>query len=518
MVKPEHAAIRMVGYGRVSTDQEKQLDSLENQILFFSEYAGAKGYQLVHVYADEGISGKQLKNRDQFIRMLNDGAEGQFDMVVVKDVSRFARNTVDLLTAVRQLKARGINVVFVNNNQQTLGESEFVLTMFAAIAQEESANLSRRVRFGKEINAKKGRVPREILGYDKLDNFTLKINEAEAELVRRIYRLYLSGQYGMAAIADLLGEEGFRTRNGCPYTEGYIRRVLTNPIYCGELVNHKTVTTDYINGLRMTLPEEEQYRHCRPELAIVDRETFARVQHIRQERRRMQTGSEDRRRRHTSRYLFSGVVRCAECGRTMFHQEVRRKNGGADRYWRCPGASAGGERCANRRQIRNDVLERALSGFLTQCVGEGDAFAGSVWARREELAAEDRSAEESLTEKCRSADRLHRQRERYIEMCSGGILSLEELKRYTREIDRRLEQLDLEIHCLGRERTAEPGERLNECREEVARFLSLRSAENRDIKELLSHIEVGKDRQVTFVFRSAGNPLQQGWRAEMSAI
>lgn len=151
--------MRMCGYGRVSTDEEKQLDSLEHQIEFFSEFAKTRNYTLVHIYADEGISGKQLKKRDEFMKMMADAEHGQFDMVVVKDVSRFARNTVDLLTQVRRLRSLGIEVVFVNNNQKTLGESEFVITLLGAMAQEESANLSKKVKFGKQIASKRGSVP-----------------------------------------------------------------------------------------------------------------------------------------------------------------------------------------------------------------------------------------------------------------------------------------------------------------------------------------------------------------------
>ena len=164
--------LRMVGYGRVSTDQERQLDSLENQVLFFSQYANVRQYKLIHVYADEGISGKQLKKRDEFMRMLRDAEGDLFDVVVVKDVSRFARNTVDLLTSVRKLKGLGINVVFVNNSQESVGESEFVITLLGAMAQEESANLSKRVQFGKKMTAQRGRVPRTVLGYDRVDHYT----------------------------------------------------------------------------------------------------------------------------------------------------------------------------------------------------------------------------------------------------------------------------------------------------------------------------------------------------------
>ena len=157
--------MRMVGYGRVSTDHEEQRDSLEHQQAFFQDFARARGHTLVRVYADQGISGKWLKKRDGFLQMLRDAERGEFELVVVKDISRFARNTVDSLESIRRLKALGIECIFVNNSLKVLGESEFIVTIMAAIAQEESANLSKRVKFGKDITSRKGRVPPRIYGY-----------------------------------------------------------------------------------------------------------------------------------------------------------------------------------------------------------------------------------------------------------------------------------------------------------------------------------------------------------------
>ena len=193
--------MRIAAYCRVSTDKEEQLDSLENQKEFFSEYAEKHGHTLIRLYADEGISGTSLKKRNEFLRLIKDARLGLFESVVVKDISRFARNTVDFLQSIRELKALGVNIIFITANMQSLGESEFVLTIFGAMAQEESANLSKRVKFGKKINAQKGRVPQRIFGYDRIDNFTLKINYHEAQVVREIYRLYLEEGLGCRTIS-----------------------------------------------------------------------------------------------------------------------------------------------------------------------------------------------------------------------------------------------------------------------------------------------------------------------------
>ena len=156
--------MRIAAYCRVSTDKEDQLNSLEAQKKFFEEFARKNGHQLLRVYADEGISGTKVRNRRAFLDLMEQAEKRKFDMVVVKDISRFARNTVDLLTSTRRLKALGIEMLFLTSNQTVLGNSEFVLTVFGALAQEESANTSKRVKFGKKCNAQKGKVPNLVFG------------------------------------------------------------------------------------------------------------------------------------------------------------------------------------------------------------------------------------------------------------------------------------------------------------------------------------------------------------------
>ena len=148
--------MKIAAYCRVSTDKDEQIDSLIHQKEFFVEYAKRNGHELFRLYADEGITGTSLKKREEFKRLLRDAELGLFDMVVVKDISRFARNTVDALQSIRKLKSMGINTLFLTANMDSMGDSEFVLTLFSAMAQEESNNLSKRVKWGKKINAEKG--------------------------------------------------------------------------------------------------------------------------------------------------------------------------------------------------------------------------------------------------------------------------------------------------------------------------------------------------------------------------
>ena len=171
--------MNVVAYCRVSTDKRDQLNSLETQKTFFEKYAQKMNYNLLHIYSDPGRSGTKIHKREDFQKMLTDAKTGDFSLILVKDVSRFARNTVDALEVVRDLKAIGVKVQFISSQMDSLGDSEFLLAVMSAIAQEESYNISKRIKFSKKFNAQKGRVPNLVYGYDKIeeDYFHMNINE-----------------------------------------------------------------------------------------------------------------------------------------------------------------------------------------------------------------------------------------------------------------------------------------------------------------------------------------------------
>ncbi|MBQ4631453.1 MAG: recombinase family protein [Clostridia bacterium] len=272
--------MKIAAYCRVSTGSDEQLSSLENQRAFFEEYAKKQGYDLVKIYADRGISGKALKNRTEFLNMLSDGKKKMFDMLVVKDISRFARNTLDFLTGIRTLKSCSIDVRFLSCNMTSLGESEFALTIFAAIAQEESYNLSKRIMFGKKVSAGKGRTPSVIYGYDKKDTYTLVQNPLEAQTVKEIFRLYTEENMGFRRIASWLNSKNIFTKNHKQWHAKTVSRIISNSIYCGMLINNKSETVDFLECSRRNLPKSENYIHRREELAIVSEETFEKAMKI----------------------------------------------------------------------------------------------------------------------------------------------------------------------------------------------------------------------------------------------
>lgn len=278
--------MKVAAYCRVSTGSDEQLNSLKNQSEFFVSYAKKQGYDLVSIYADRGISGKCSKNRPEFLRMLAESSSGSFDMLLVKDISRFARNTVDFLNGIRHLKSNGVEVRFLSSNQTVLGESEFVLTLFAALAQEESCNLSRRIIFGKLQGAKEGRPASTVYGYNHKQGYVFEINDAEAETVRLIFDMYCGENLGVRKIADRLNRLNIPSKQGKKWQFKTVRRILSNPLYTGRIVNNKTATEDFLTEKRIKVPQEEWIINFDEKYRIISDKVFNTAQKILETKRK----------------------------------------------------------------------------------------------------------------------------------------------------------------------------------------------------------------------------------------
>lgn len=339
---------RTAAYCRVSTTSSEQMASLAEQESFFADYAKEHGLILHRIYADGGVSGTRLKDRRAFGEMMGDARRGAFDLLLVKDISRMARNVLDFLQSVRELKRLGIDCRFLTANCSS-GEGELFLTILAAVAQEESANLSKRVKFTKHHHAQLGRVPNRVYGYDREagDLFRMTINEREAEVVRRIYRLAIEGR-GSRHIARLLQTEGVLTKSGRLFGESSVRQVLSNPLYCGILRTHQTEVGDYLTGERRRVPQEEQYTFRRSEWAIVSEEMWQALQ----ARRVQRSGRQDR--------TEQSIIVCAVCGRPF-----RRRALAEGIVHTCGKRSReGASACPNRARIEERELEDALRRWL----------------------------------------------------------------------------------------------------------------------------------------------------------
>lgn len=490
--------MRLAAYCRVSTDKEEQQRSLEAQKLFFADFAERNCHTLVKLYADEGISGTSLRRRVEFNRLMEDAKLGLFDMVAVKDVSRMARNTVDFLQSIRSLKSMGINTIFVTSNMSSLGDSEFVLTIFGAMAQEESANLSKRVKFGKLINSQRGRVPRVIFGYDRVDNFTLRINPTEAETVRKIYDLYVFEGMGCRKIAITLNELGMQTKFGGKWDTTGIKRILSNPLYCGELINRKYEVTDYLSGKQIKLPEEENLHHERPEFAIIPRETWDRAQEILSIRRKKyDSGEPFRGSRFSNRHIFSTLIKCGYCGASYSRRSYTYVNTRV--YWKCRIHDQETKKvCPNNVKVEEQALLDTIRAYFADIVEDKEAFVhaivGEAIKQRDALDPRDEVA--SLRKKIET---LAKKKEKAREMYLNDLIPIDELKSIQNKLDTERDTASRRLVELNAY-TMTPDEKVQELAsryaDEVERFLKLETITNMDLRRVIENITVFPDGKI----------------------
>ena len=494
--------MKIAAYCRVSTDKKEQQESLRHQREFFAEFAQRNGHELVRLYADEGITGTSLKKREEFKRLLKDAELGLFELVVVKDISRFARNTVDALQSIRKLKSMGINTLFLTANMDSMGDGEFTLTLFSAMAQEESNNLSKRVKWGKRINAEKGRVPPRIYGYDKVDNFTLAINEQEAGVVRKIFSLYIDRGLGCRTISMELNRDGDRTKFGNPWDARGVRRILANPLYSGILINHKYEIEDFLTGKQVTIPEEERFYHERPEWAIVTPERFRRAQEILASRQKQyDSGEPFRDARYSGKHTFSTLIKCAHCGRSFTRKSYTYANTRV--YWRCvTNDQYTAEKCDNHVILGEKGLLEELKNYFSELIGDQEAFISRVLSGLDkQLPGED--PEQSRRDLEAKQKRLLQKRSRWQEMYANDLLTIEELKEKLGAVAEELKAVDMDLERIARasQLRSSAGEITRYYRREIGRFLELETVTNVDMRRLIDHITVSRDGQVRIVLK-----------------
>lgn len=497
--------MNIAAYCRVSTEKEDQLNSLEAQKEFFLEYTKRTGDTLVKLYADEGISGTKIKKRIEFQRMLADAEHGLFDMVVVKDISRFARNTVDLLQSVRKLKALGIETQFLTANMTSMGNSEFVLTIFGALAQEESANTSKRVKFGKKMNAEKGRVPNIVYGYDKTigDYFNLAINEEEAAVVRQIYKWYTEEGFGAAKIANMLNEKGIKTKRNCNWSQNATCRILTNEIYTGKIINGKEEVSDFLTGQRKEKDETEWYVVERPEIRIIDDETFEKAQEILRSRH---DAFNIKHERQSNKYLFSTLIKCKDCG-WSFRRTVRTYKNTYVR-WVCSGHNGkGADSCPNAVAVDEEELIQVLQEYFADILkGKKKVISYVVNEFQRVYKAKDENVEYEKELNSQLA-KLRKSREKYMNMYTDDLISREELNEKIGGMRKEIERLENELKMVSYHLTK--GEQLeailNNTFKEIEDITDVHEMTNTQLKRIIKKIEVDHDGNVDIYLRLLGD-------------
>ena len=346
--------VRVAAYCRVSTDLDTQLDSLEIQKRhFMSLVHNTPNWQLIGIYTDQGVTGTQRSKRIGFQRMIRHCEEGKIDKILCKSISRFSRNTADLLDVIGLLKEQNISVIFEKEGIDTLSlQSEFVLSAIAAIAQEESRSISENNMWANTNRFQQG-IPvfSRILGYDIEKNAEEKIitiNEEEAVIVREIYNLALNGM-SYAKITRLMMEKGYKTVKGkSEWKENMVKRILSNERYTGDVLCQKSYTTDHLtHNRKRNCGERQQYLIESYHPGIISHEVFKKVQILSPSYRTVI-------RKKKSKYPFSGRVICGECW-----SNYQLRSSSQNSKWRCA-RSIIDEKLCSSTGIRETQLEAVM--------------------------------------------------------------------------------------------------------------------------------------------------------------
>ena len=500
--------LKIVAYCRVSTEKEQQLDSLEQQKEFFQEFARQNNYELINIYADEGITGRQTRKRDEFNRMMRDARKGLFDMLVVKDISRFARNTVDLLTSVRELKSMNIEVQFISNSYKALGNSEFILTVYGAIAQEESAGLSKKVKFGKNITAKKGRVPNIVFGYNKLEKekYNLEINEEEANIVREMYDMYVNKRYGCAKIAKILNERGIRTKRDQSYFCGTaVSRTLKHKIYIGQVVNKQSEVVDFLTGQRRDIPEEEQIVVVNENLRIIPDDLYYKAQKIMEENTSkylepmLKAGN-------SSKYLYSTLIKCEHCGYSFFRENRLYKN----QYirWKCSGKKTLGRKyCDNMIAVDEGELTNAIREYFSSILKNKNEFINRTITKYHKILKARNKDFKTSKDLEKEVEKLKRTKQKYVKMYTDELIDESEFKEYTNNINCKIKEIEKQIKISNFSIASEDtiNRDIKQKMNEIEKILSCGEFTNEDLKKVIDKINVNKNGDVEIILKGLDN-------------
>ena len=356
--------MRVTFYARVSSEKDEQLNSLDNQISYYTNLIGEnKNWEYVPGYIDEGLSGMSTAKRENFHRMIDDAKSGRFDLVITKEITRFARNTLDSIKYTRELLSCGVGVFFQNDNINTLDEdSELRLTIMSGIAQDELRKLSSRIKFGHQQAIKNNVVlgNSRIFGYDKKDK-RLVINEGEAEMVRELFELYATDEYSMKQLEDLFWQKGYRNRNGNKIAHSTMSNTISNPKYKGYYVGNKVKIVDMFTKKQHFLPPEEwvMFKDESGEIvpAIVSEELWERANAVLARRSR---DVKNRQNKCNHQNLLTGKLYCTHCGAAYYRRDSRDKNGNVNSKWVCSGKIKNGADSCPSFPVYEDELKPIL--------------------------------------------------------------------------------------------------------------------------------------------------------------
>ena len=454
-------------YARVSTEHEAQISALENQVQYYDELLERHPeWELVDRYIDEGITGTSIHKRDGFLRMVKDAKRGRFDLIVTREVSRFARNTVDTLQQTRLLKTYGVEVWFTEDNIWTMNDEdgELRLSIMATLAQNESKKISQRVKAGQMISFKNGVFygNGNILGYDRVDKEHFVINKEQAETVKRIFELYLQGN-GVRKIQDIMEQEGRKTATGLTrWQSGNINRIISNPFYCGRIEYRKQYVPDYLTQKKVNNHGEVEKVYVEgTHEPIITPEEFDQAQRLKELHSvpiKNSKGQTLRRGQTSAKNIWARKCKCS-CGCAMNRRvsNVSKKTGLASYVFQCYGQLRTGTPKSRQRkglstkgvcdnttfmewklEIMADFLFKKLLSNRQAIYEEAIAMMDDL----HEISCDGDNSKEQIENNIKQIDKLKHQMAVLVDMCTEGDISREVFRTKKEKLEDQIQNLE----------------------------------------------------------------------------
>lgn len=444
--------LRFVYYARVSTDKEEQKNSIVNQREYYEQFIKSnKNWVFCGGYIDDGISGIHAERREEFQKMLADAKAGKFDFIITKEISRFARNTLDSIQYTRTLLSCGVCVWFQNDNINTIDDdSEFRLTIMAGVAQDEIRKLSSRIKFGHAQAIKNGVVlgNSRIYGYDKKGG-KLTINPEEAEMVRLIFEKYATGVWSTPKLEKLLYEMGYRNYKGKKINRGVIQHIIANPKYKGYYAGGKVKIVDMFSKKQEFVPEDEwvMFKDDGTTVpAIVDEKTWARANEILKKRG---AAIKERRTSFKTNNLFTGLIICGNDGATYWMKQhyVRGKE---DVRWVCSHRMKNGaSSCSSFGVGENEIKE-----MLARLINKSDVDLPKVMEQYIRLAnsiIKNKAPDKTSMEAMESEKSLIQMKmDKLLDYNLSGVVSDEDFLRMNTEYKKKINEIDKKLFSMAK--------------------------------------------------------------------
>ena len=441
-------SLRVTYYARVSSESDEQLNSLGNQITYYEDLIRKNAaWTYVPGYIDEGLSGISVKKRENFSRMIEDAAENRFDLVITKEISRFARNTLDSIQYTRQLLADGVGVFFQNDNINTLDEdSELRLSIMSSIAQDELRKLSSRIKFGHQQAIKSSVVlgNSRIFGYCK-DNKKLVVDETQAPMVRELFELYATDQYSMKQIEKVFWEKGYRNLNGNKIAHSTMANMVANPKYKGYYVGNKVKVVDMFSKKQKFLPPNEwvMFKDETGEIvpAIVSEDLWEAANAVLRRR------SEDVKARQgicNHDNLLTGKLWCTHCGVPYYRRESKDKYGNKNSKWVCSGKINNGSDSCESFAIYESEIKPLLFDVFRETKADSDALV-EEYVRMYKSLTEEANLHQRIEQQHEIIDMATKKKGKLLELVVNGNVSDSDFKLLSHQCNDETEVAEKEL-------------------------------------------------------------------------